>query len=1077
MQSRRDDKPMVLTVSPTHNDLPRPRLVDPVAIELPPIGLSAPKNAALSRILMEQRKASLGSVSAARKKPLSRPLRCQSLKSTGIDRSDMTAEEKEQLQKAAFDRADLNHDLALEATEIKLVHDSCGMSLTDAEVWGLIMACHKAYDEMQGDEVQPEVDLTQKRSACDKLVVHYEHFLAYPELLPDSFMEQTFKLYLPSEIKKTNLNIPTGRNNPLSKLSKRRGSGFTYVATVAERQPLRHAILIAIDRYRDARIPPTAHCINDVRALGEVLQTVGYSVELLVNDMADGGQPSRSAILDTLTCSRDRGVDMLLVFFVGYWMTAHLQGLGAPANKLTQFCICHDTSLDFTAKTVLTLADIKQAVAGPYNDVSTIIAVDGLQPAFIPGCRGEGMSILSYLGQDMMTPSHLRHRSLFSYYMRKGMGGDAANGDDSVTIGSLHRYLGSKLCKYTYSSLPTIPPQADSQVLSTQLPPLSGPHPRKALQAQQVQFTVECGIPATAPPDDFPARFLETIRKSAALQEVEVVEVEKCKVAEFLLAGSLQDVEAPAMLQRIKTEVEKMADETQWVRMRENGAASTLDSGLRWTLTASYGLDALSPALLLTIATTSAESVGKMRTRFLHRHLKEWAGLPILWMRQRVRVVCASSEYERLKLDIRCRSGTLMKEKEEKEKERIKNGFSSTVYIYNVDPGRETVWKPEALPLRKFTRLSDVQFEKLYEGLPILIHWCGKLEEPNASITSAQSLTHKALRDVCTEVTFKNKMHFFVYETDHVVYPRHVVEGLAKYHSRRAEDEVTIVSLKYDRAATLGLGSASSRISAARVRTFCNDFTEGKATRLHDGTMKALRPPGLPEDHPGCVVVGINHFDRLVMDIEKDVLVLYWNVDCPPHQQEKLERASAAFAKLGKMFSEQPDDVHLPTLIIMSDDNNERFFFPEHHPEAKVHIPAAIAPPDPSTSHTTRSPVAGRRLPLAAATSSDSASPSVPFESPGAKPAFTIRLFPADEAAALRRRRGEFVDYWPEVFASTVQACRTFFAAANGAAPLCAFLEKNTDWAPRVPLRIALEEETKAALALNAKLPDIFQGL
>lgn len=63
--------------------------------------------------------------------------------------------------------------------------------------------------------------------------------------------------------------------------------------------------------------------------------------------------------------------------------------------------------------------------------------------------------------------------------------------------------------------------------------------------------------------------------------------------------------------------------------------------------------------------------------------------------------------------------------------------------------------------------------------------------------------------------------------------------------------------------------------------------------------MKALPPPGLPKEHPGVLVVGINNFDRFAMDAEKDVLVLYWNVQCPTHQRDKLERSATAFAKLG----------------------------------------------------------------------------------------------------------------------------------------------------------------------------------
>ena len=85
--------------------------------------------------------------------------------------------------------------------------------------------------------------------------------------------------------------------------------------------------------------------------------------------------------------------------------------------------------------------------------------------------------------------------------------------------------------------------------------------------------------------------------------------------------------------------------------------------------------------------------------------------------------------------------------------------------------------------------------------------------------------------------------------------------------------QVIIVHLKYDRAVTLDINSANMRVSAEKLRAFCNNFLQGRATRLHDGTMRALRPADLPAEHPGVLVVGINHFDRIVLNYEDDVLV------------------------------------------------------------------------------------------------------------------------------------------------------------------------------------------------------------
>lgn len=77
------------------------------------------------------------------------------------------------------------------------------------------------------------------------------------------------------------------------------------------------------------------------------------------------------------------------------------------------------------------------------------------------------------------------------------------------------------------------------------------------------------------------------------------------------------------LLRRFKTEIDKLADENTWVRMRATDGGAGADSGpaLRWTLAASFGLDLVSPAVLLTIHTGSTESVMKLRMRYLNRHL------------------------------------------------------------------------------------------------------------------------------------------------------------------------------------------------------------------------------------------------------------------------------------------------------------------------------------------------------------------------------------------------------------------------------------------------------------------------
>ena len=964
--------------------------------------------------------------------------------------------------------------------------------------------CHEAYRRQQLADADKERSTTDDSWAQptrtlppeDLMAVPYEQYLAYPTLLPEAWLESTLKLHREAEMLATATSAasasapPPPQGRRMSGKARRKSAGpaevpprrFSYTPSGdgLERQKWRHAVIIALDRYADDHLQDTTHCVHDARVLGRVLEALHYSVELVVNDMDQGRQPTKKLIVDTLTCASDRGVDTLLVVFLGYWVTAPLHIPGRPGAQLTQFALCYDTPVDaghpthaFKFANVLTLDEVKSVAMSPALDWETVLLVDGLQPGYVQGCRGEGYTIIcSSCTQDVCCPSQMRYQSLLAFYLEKGLCGAAqADGEAKITLSSLHSYLGQKISKHTYGGIPSLGEEADALVLAHQIlhsGHSAEPHPRHYLQSRPVKFLVDCAFGDDVHPDDFQTALVEAIRaadKGQQVHRLQVSGVRPCKTMEFLLKCPVAETRSPQALLKLKQDIDKFADETPWVQMRtaegEGAGEGAQGSSLRWALTVGMGLDHNSPATLLTIYTGSPESLHKTREKFASRRLKEWAGFPIVWMRQRVQVECRGTEYDCKKLDIIGRVGTLCNDDPRGQRPDPR---PPNVYVYGVQVDKEAVWRPRPLPLRRFNLLSERQFHKLREGLPMLVFWCGKAENPNATITPGQEMVHNALRGICSEVDFNNKLRFFMYETDVVVYPPYVVDCLAKFRPKRPEDEVMIVYLKYDRAVTLDVNCANVRVSAERLRAFCNDFLQGRAQRLHDGTMRALRPADLPAEHPGVVVAGINHFDRLVLNYEDDVLVLYWNPDCLEHQRAKLERAVYSMARLGRLFSEQPEDVRHPKLVIMSDDNNERFFFPEHHPDATV----SIAPGQDLQFQEVHDPGAKAATPRSRA---GSPRPEVP------KPAYTIRVFPANEKATDKVARGEFLDYWSEVFEVTVRDCKTFYAAANSPVALCDFLEKNTDWAPRVPLRVAMGQDIKDGTERDEKLPDIFQGL
>ena len=99
---------------------------------------------------------------------------------------------------------------------------------------------------------------------------------------------------------------------------------------------------------------------------------------------------------------------------------------------------------------------------------------------------------------------------------------------------------------------------------------------------------------------------------------------------------------------------------------------------------------------------------------------------------------------------------------------------------------------PIPIPIPSAPQVSEREFQKLREGLPMLIFWCGKAKNPNATITTGQDMVLTALQGICSEVDFNNRLRFFMYETDGVMYPPYVVDCLSKFQPKRPEDEVCV---------------------------------------------------------------------------------------------------------------------------------------------------------------------------------------------------------------------------------------------------------------------------------------------
>jgi hypothetical protein len=372
----------------------------------------------------------------------------------------------------------------------------------------------------------------------------------------------------------------------------------------------------------------------------------------------------------------------------------------------------------------------------------------------------------------------------------------------------------------------------------------------------------------------------------------------------------------------------------------------------------------------------------------------------------------------------------------------------------------------------------------------ILLHFVGKMEEPFSSVTFEQSSVHKALMAVASEVEFKNRIRFFRYEIDRVIYPPYVSERVNCFRSNNPNDQVLIVYFKYDRAFSIDIDANRHRISVERVRDFCNAFLQGRAKRVRttqnptpplpsssttttttatigsggnitnnettSATTTSATSSSLSSPHHqmiGVETVDWTSFDQRVLDPDMDVLVLYWNVRCPSDKQRLLDEAVKAFEWLGRLFSDLPDTAPRPRLVEMSSDNNEPLFFPKHASTSSVVI---------NNSTTT------------------SAGTAQPPPLPPPPPPFTIALFPkSTRTTAITRVKpthaSTTTDYWESIFQHAVNTYKTFTSMKPPTAySVAEFIEANCEWTPPFAVRVKLEQEAKPTPD-EAPLPPIFK--
>jgi Flp pilus assembly protein TadD len=219
----------------------------------------------------------------------------------------------------------------------------------------------------------------------------------------------------------------------------------------------RWAVVVGVDRYADAKIPPLSGAVADAGAIRDVLiesaEFPASQVRVLLSDGA--AKPTHVAILETLDEVKQaaRPGDLLLFFFAGhgievdgrrYMLTYDAQCCSAGSIKSTALLAStlmqELESIKVTDRIIMIDAcrnDPTKAGKQPNVADEGLEAAFTLQPASEGGLRATFLS--SSRGQSAYEWGEKR-RGFFSYFIEQGMRGEAAQ-FGKVTVTSLLTYL------------------------------------------------------------------------------------------------------------------------------------------------------------------------------------------------------------------------------------------------------------------------------------------------------------------------------------------------------------------------------------------------------------------------------------------------------------------------------------------------------------------------------------------------------------------------------------------------------------------------------------------------------------
>jgi len=218
----------------------------------------------------------------------------------------------------------------------------------------------------------------------------------------------------------------------------------------------RWAVVVGVDRYQAKAIEPLSGAVADAKAIRDVL--IQYAefpeaqVTLLVSDGAE--KPTRPVIMDKLDqiASAAKPTDLVLFFFAGHGVQVsgerHLLTFEAdpssPGHLKTSSLSAPELmhALE-TMKVAHRVVMVDACRNDPTNPTQRNVADEAFESAFTLQPASEGGVRATFLSSSKGQSAYEwtdKHRGFFSYFIEKGLSGEAAL-YNKVTVTSLLSYL------------------------------------------------------------------------------------------------------------------------------------------------------------------------------------------------------------------------------------------------------------------------------------------------------------------------------------------------------------------------------------------------------------------------------------------------------------------------------------------------------------------------------------------------------------------------------------------------------------------------------------------------------------